>query len=84
MLEKKVTIGNTSTSLLDENLNRLDVSVTNPTDEEIRLAYGPEATMSGEEVVIGPNGYHRVSGGYTGPLSAICAAGEKEIKVIEV
>jgi hypothetical protein len=78
-----ITVGGESISLLDENINRSSVMITNPTDETIYLGYGPQA-MIGSEMFIEPNGYHRMESDYTGQITAICSSSDKTIKVVEI
>lgn len=86
--QTKVTIGSTTTKVVDANNGRKYLYLCNNSNEDISLKFGV-AAVAGEGFIIKANGgYHSFYGRdfvpeMKGQLNAICASGSKDLAVVE-
>lgn len=82
----KVTVNNTSTTILAANNGRLGATFVNTSNEEITLSLSGTA-VSKEGIPLAASGGAYVmdaDGIYTGVITAICASGGKVLSVTEL
>jgi len=79
----KVSVGNTSTSVLSANANRALAILVNDSDEEIYVYYGATAVIN-EGIRLNAEGGSVVEDNYTGVITAICSSGSKNLTVTEL
>jgi len=79
----KVSVGNTSTSVLASNGSRKSFAVVNDSDEEIYLNLSGTAVMN-EGVRLNASGGNFSTDQYTGAVTAICSSGTKNLTVTEL
>lgn len=79
-----VTVGNTSTTVLDGNAGRQQLWLCNTSDESISIGIGQAAVLNSGIVI--PAGTAIVIDTFTSslPIYAICASGSKNIAYCEV
>lgn len=79
-----VTVGATSTSVLAANARRVGFILTNDSTEDIYVTLGSTATMN-SGLLLKANGGSMSDAAfgfqYTGPISAICSSGSKNLLV---
>ena len=78
----KVSVGNTSTSVLSANKDRIEAVLVNDSDEDIYVSESGTAVIN-EGFVLTPSG-SAVVDTYTGVITAICASGGKNLTVTEL
>lgn len=79
----KVTVGNTSTSVLASNSSRIATIIVNDSDEDVYVNLSGTAVMN-EGIRLNAHGGSLVEKNYTGAVTAICASGGKNITVTQL
>jgi hypothetical protein len=85
MINTKVDIGSTSTSVLGTNLTRRFLFLVNDSDENIYVSLGPTAVLN-EGILLTAGGGALtldIASMWLGSISAICASGSKNLTVSE-
>ena len=78
----KVSVGNTSTSILAANANRVEMVFVNDSDEVIYLSLSGTAVMN-EGIRLNSRGGAYINVTYLGAVTAICTSGTKNLTVCE-
>ena len=78
----KVTVGNTSTSVLSANSSRTGFALVNDSDEDIYVSLSGTAVMN-EGIRINSDGGSVIDDAYRGAITAICTTGGKNLTVME-
>jgi|TARA_Y100000310_G_scaffold342905_1_gene448170 hypothetical protein len=79
----KVSVGNTSTTIIALNASRRFVLIVNDSDEDIYLNLSGTAVIN-EGIRINANGGNYYEDIYTGIITGICASGSKNVTIVEV
>ena len=79
----KVTVNSTTTDVRSLNRARKFLFLTNDSDEVIYLALGPVAVMNKGIRLNASGGNTLIDEKYTGPVTAICSSGSKNLCICE-
>ena len=81
----KVTVGNTTTTILAANNARLGAKFVNTSDEAITLSFGEDAVLTEGVVLSASGGAYTMDGNDLDPrvINGICASGGKVLSVVE-
>jgi hypothetical protein len=85
MLNSKVDVGSSSTSVLGTNINRRFLFLVNDSDENIYVSLGPIAVLN-EGILLTAGGGALtldIASMWRGSISAICASGGKNLTISE-
>jgi hypothetical protein len=85
MLNSKVDVGSSSTSVLGSNINRRFLFLVNDSDENIYVSLGPIAVLN-EGILLTAGGGALtldIASMWRGSISAICASGGKNLTISE-
>ncbi len=78
-----VTIGSTSTSVMAANASRIEMILTNDSDEVIYISFSGTAVMN-KGIRLNANGGIITNTSYKGAVTAICSSGSKNLAIIEI
>jgi hypothetical protein len=81
-INKKVSVGSSSTEIITSNSERVSCVIVNDSDEVVYLNLSGTATMN-EGIRLNANGGTHIESNYTGAISGICASGSKNVTVVE-
>tara|TARA_R110000824_G_scaffold106038_4_gene250622 strand:- start:8484 stop:9140 length:657 start_codon:yes stop_codon:yes gene_type:complete len=79
----KVTIGASTTEIVNAFSGRFELTIVNDSDEVIYLGLNEDAVMN-EGIRLNPNGGSFSTDVFTNPVDGICASGSKNVTVVEI